>query len=58
MGIHLGSPQLKSWDMLHVEGKTGFPGHMLVGQTEEEYQQLTEVEKEEAVVLTVSQEIR
>ena len=55
MGANLWSLQLQILDILHDEENTGFPLYTLVLHTEEEFQQLTEIEKEEAVVLKVSQ---
>ena len=44
---------------MHVEEKTEFSMYTLIVQSEEEYGQLTEIEKEQAVVLTALQkEIR
>ena len=57
MGPCLRSLQLWSWYVSHVEEKTDFSMYDLVLQTEMEYQQVTETEKEEAVVLTVLQKV-
>ena len=48
----------KGWEILHIEETTVFLMNTLIVQAEEEFQQLTEMEKEVAVVLTISQKIR
>ena len=52
---HLESFQLQNWDISHADEKSGFHVYTLVAQTDEEFKQLPEVEKKEAVVVTVSQ---
>ena len=55
MMTYLQCLQIQGWDFLYVEEKTGFPMYTLEVWTEEKYQPLTEIEREEAVMLTVSQ---
>ena len=46
--------QSYSWDNSQVEEKTDFSMYILVTETDVKYQQMTEIEKEEVVVLTGS----